>query len=459
MRYHSPWIVQLKRSRPIQRVSNHLRPDTVIVGGGIAGLATAYFLLRDTPRKVLLLEADKVAHGATGHNAGQVVSYFERPLDDIGREYGKTLAVEAYRDLIATWADLEEVFASARLKTPLTRFVGYAGFSTLRQIEGQLRTIALLAEAGIETEKIFVAQEAEILKRMPPPYRDSCVPVSREHILTLLETKNPQFIAAFPERKGCTNSSLLTEELAGFLLSSYPERFRLAELASANEINAAPESVEIKTAEQTVTAADAVLCTNGYKTWQLRRSPSSPPPFAAGVKGTVGYMNGYFEDGQRPAAAIRYFTCDTRTPQDPYFYLTRRRYEHGRHVHDLICVGGPEIALSPNEEYNRQANYLKDAHRKIDDFVLSSCGPDWKNPKPDFHWHGLMGYTESMIRLAGPDPEYPSIHYNLGCNGVGILPSFAGGKRIARLLAGEKLRPSIFDPGLQKEILGAAREG
>jgi glycine/D-amino acid oxidase-like deaminating enzyme len=102
---------------------------------------------------------------------------------------------------------------------------------------------------------------------------------------------------------------------------------------------------------------------------------------------------------------------------------------------------------------------LKDVHRKIDDFVLSSCGPDWKNPKPDFHWHGLMGYTESMIRLAGPDPEYPSILYNLGCNGVGILPSFAGGKRIARLLAGEKLRPSIFDPGLQKEILGAAREG
>jgi len=459
MRYHSPWIVQLKRSRPVQKISKHLHPDTVIVGGGVAGLATAYFLLRNTPRKVLLLEADKVAHGATGHNAGQVVSYFERPLDDIGREYGKTLAVEAYKDLIATWADLEEVFASARLKTPLTQFTGYAGFSTLGQIEGQLRTIALLAEAGIETEKIFVAQEAETLKRIPLPYRESCAEVPREHILTLLETKNPQFIAAFPERKGCTNSGLLTEELAGFLLSSYPERFHLAELTSANEINPAPEGVEIKTAEQIITAAQAILCTNGFKTWQLRRSSSSSPPFAAGVKGTVGYMNGYFEDGLRPAAAIRYFTRDTRTPQDPYFYLTRRQYEHGRHVHDLICVGGPEISLSPKEQYDPQANYLKDAHRKIDDFVLASCGADWKDPKPDFHWHGLMGYTESMIRLTGPDPEYPAILYNLGCNGVGILPSFLGGKRIARILAGEKLMPSIFDPGLQKEIIREAREG
>jgi glycine/D-amino acid oxidase-like deaminating enzyme len=404
------------------------------------------------------LEADKVAHGATGHNAGQVVSYFERQLDDIAREYGKTLAVEAYRDLIATWADLDEVFASAGLKTPLTRFIGYAGFSTLGQIEGQLRIIELLGEAGIETEKILVAEDPETLNRIPSPYRDFYVPVPREHILTLLETKNSQFIAAFPERKGCTNSGLLTEELAGFLLSSYPERFHLAELTSANEINAAPGRAEVKTAEQTITAAQAILCTNGYKTWQLRRSPSSPPPFGAGVKGTVGYMNGYFEDGLRPAAAIRYFTRDTRTLQDPYFYLTRRHYEHGRHVHDLICVGGPEISLSPNEKYNPQANYLKDAHRKIDDFVLASCGADWKDPKPDFHWHGLMGYTESMIRLAGPDPEYPSILYNLGCNGVGILPSFLGGKRIARILAGEKLKPSIFDPGLQKGIRGAAKE-
>jgi glycine/D-amino acid oxidase-like deaminating enzyme len=35
--------------------------------------------------------------------------------------------------------------------------------------------------------------------------------------------------------------------------------------------------------------------------------------------------------------------------------------------------------------------------------------------------------------------------YNLGCNGVGILPSIYGAKRIAQLLAGETLGPSIFD--------------
>jgi hypothetical protein len=36
--------------------------------------------------------------------------------------------------------------------------------------------------------------------------------------------------------------------------------------------------------------------------------------------------------------------------------------------------------------------------------------------------------------------------YNLGCNGVGFLPSIYGGHRIARLLAGKWVPPSVFDP-------------
>jgi glycine/D-amino acid oxidase-like deaminating enzyme len=67
---HSPWIKQLKRSRPVQALSGNLTTDIVIVGGGIAGIMTAYFTLRDTDKSVVLIDADKIAHGATGHNAG-----------------------------------------------------------------------------------------------------------------------------------------------------------------------------------------------------------------------------------------------------------------------------------------------------------------------------------------------------------------------------------------------------
>jgi glycine/D-amino acid oxidase-like deaminating enzyme len=57
-----------------------------------------------------------------------------------------------------------------------------------------------------------------------------------------------------------------------------------------------------------------------------------------------------------------------------------------------------------------------------------------------------MGYTPNRIRLIGEEPKNPVLMYNLGCNGVGILPSIFGGRRIARIVAGERLGKSIFDP-------------
>jgi hypothetical protein len=57
-----------------------------------------------------------------------------------------------------------------------------------------------------------------------------------------------------------------------------------------------------------------------------------------------------------------------------------------------------------------------------------------------------MGYNESGVRGAGTPPRHPALHDDLGCNGVGFLPSVYGGERVARLLAGDRLGPSIVDP-------------
>ena len=57
-----------------------------------------------------------------------------------------------------------------------------------------------------------------------------------------------------------------------------------------------------------------------------------------------------------------------------------------------------------------------------------------------------MGYAPGRVRVVGAHPGAPGLLYNLGCNGVGFLPSIAGADRVARILAGERLGPSIFDP-------------
>ena len=85
---------------------------------------------------------------------------------------------------------------------------------------------------------------------------------------------------------------------------------------------------------------------------------------------------------------------------------------------------------------------------KIENFVHENFDSEHKskNPKYQFTWHGLMGYTKNRIRLIGEEPKNKVLLYNLGCNGVGLLLSIYGGKKISQIINKENLPPSIFDP-------------
>lgn len=131
------------------------------------------------------------------------------------------------------------------------------------------------------------------------------------------------------------------------------------------------------------------------------------------------------------------------------FILTRRPFEEpGKKAHNLICVGGPELDIEDTTAYVRDEHkFPAQAQKEIDDFLHRSYALTPKGKiKYKFRWHGLMGYTPNGLRRVGPEPRNPVLLYNLGCNGVGILPSIFGAARIADIVAGKKVKPSIFDP-------------
>ena len=72
----SPWLAQLADDGPVEPLEADTSADVAVVGAGIAGVATAFFILRGTSHSVLLIERDRVARGATGRNAGQLATYF-----------------------------------------------------------------------------------------------------------------------------------------------------------------------------------------------------------------------------------------------------------------------------------------------------------------------------------------------------------------------------------------------
>lgn len=442
----SPWIHQLQRNRPVAELLGPKNSDVAIIGGGIAGVMTTYFTLRDTEHRVSLIDAGKIAHGATGHNAGQVVAYFEKPFSEIVSEYGLELATKGIEALRKAWDLLEEIIEEAALTTPLNICTGYAGCSSLDQLLMHLGNKHLRHKEGVDIENILIAEEHVKLEELPPEFQSLCALVPQSHILEKLETTDTSYMALLTTKKGCINSALLCEEIIGYLLTRYPDRLHLTENMPVDELILENDHAVLVTKSYTITAKKVILCTNGFEYIKIINTLGSniDSKFHEEVSGLVGYMSGYLSEEEKPPVAISYFTTKGAAAYEPYFYITRRKYEYEKGaMKTLTCIGGPEELLDEKTKYIRDQEFRKDAEEAIENFVWKTYH---KKPKHTFQWHGLMGYTKSGVRLIGPEPCNPVLLYNLGCNGVGILSSIHGGKRISKYLIHGKLEKSIFDP-------------
>ncbi|HEY9481147.1 MAG TPA: FAD-binding oxidoreductase [Candidatus Paceibacterota bacterium] len=450
----SPWIYQLEHGRTVDELRSDLETDICIVGAGIAGVATAFFLLKNTDKKIVILEKFKVARGATGHNAGQVVSYFERPFPELVEEFGLTLACEGQKAIEDSWTYIDEMYTDARLAIPYARFTGYDGFSTYDQVLEQLKTNVLRKKGGLPIREVWISDTASFAKDISAEYEGFYKIVSHQAILGALETKQKGFVAALLDQKGVINSALFCEHVVAYLKDAYKDRLSIFEKTPIRKVVAKKDSALIDAGSHTVSARRVILCTNGFEGFSIINEGglAIDTKFHHLVNGVVARMSGYLENMNKPPMAVSYYV----TPEpgfdsmlDPYFYLTRRNYEFekGKGEHNLICLGGPQHDIPDREEYLYEYDYPDEVQGEIDRFVRKIYDVD-PNRKIEyqFTWHGLMGYTPNRVRLIGAEPKNPVLLYNLGCNGVGILPSIYGGRRIARIIAGDTIPPTIFDP-------------
>jgi glycine/D-amino acid oxidase-like deaminating enzyme len=449
---HSPWLHQLDRERPVDRLTEDAAADVAIIGAGIAGVSTAYFTLAKTQRSVLLIERSRLAHGATGHNAGLIVADFERPLPDLEREYGFERAAEALRSVERGWALLDEMYRGAGLDIPLSRFTEETG---LRDV-GHIKLFAAEADfrrrAGMPFFPVKVARgrvAPEALADLDPALY---LWVDPAEIRAALECENDRYVGLAEEPGGVANSALLCQEVVRFLAREYPERFRLVEETKVEKVVLKADGVLLDAGSATVSAEEVVLCTNGFEDFTILSESGLcfDKEFHRNVRGIVGYMSGYLVPMRRPPSGLVYLEDEGFSEDEAYYYVTRRPYEYERGSgarHNLISAGGPQVLLESHTDYSFDDDYPGERAAEIQGFVDRTYGKGTPGEKHRvFNWHGLMGYTRGMVRMVGPHPSAPRLLYNLGCNGIGLLPSIWGGETVARYLAGEAVPRTIFTP-------------
>src|SRR3954447_4849861 len=68
---HESWWIASTERTAYPPLSDGVEADVVVLGAGIAGITTAYALVREG-RAVVLLDAGRVAEGVTGHTTAKV---------------------------------------------------------------------------------------------------------------------------------------------------------------------------------------------------------------------------------------------------------------------------------------------------------------------------------------------------------------------------------------------------
>lgn len=448
-RFRSPWLEQIDRPTPPQPLDRDLTADIVVVGAGIAGLSTAYFLLRDTKDSVVLVERTSAGHGASGRNAGQLVTYFERPLCQLVDAYGFDKATRAQAEIDSAWDLLDNILAKTGIAAQIERFEGAMGMYTLDHVLVHLKNQVIRRAAGLTLERVEISKGAPFLAQIPADYDGFYDLVPQSVIQSRLPGRADAYSAVLLNRKGCGNSALLCQELLAFLRHAHESRFRYHDHTTIHRIVLASGAATVFGGDHRIEASRVVLCTNGFSHHRIENHAGPAIDAAAGgnLDAVIGYMTGFLGPAGAPPEATSYIRNATIGGALPYYYVTRRPYSIGAESSTLTCLGGPEVPLSAEAGYRPDADLPTRILQTFDAEVRPVLVPE----RPagldyDFAWHGLMGYTKGKVRVVGFEPRNRVLMYNLGCNGVGFLPSISGGRRIAQLHRGEPLEPSIFDP-------------
>jgi glycine/D-amino acid oxidase-like deaminating enzyme len=93
-----------------------IRADVAIIGGGFAGLSTAYYLKRAEPGlRVVVVESDVAGYGASGRNAGFAMSLLGLNLSTTALRFGKEKAKQAHHFMVGAVGHVGELAMEAGL--------------------------------------------------------------------------------------------------------------------------------------------------------------------------------------------------------------------------------------------------------------------------------------------------------------------------------------------------------
>ncbi|MCE7946677.1 MAG: FAD-binding oxidoreductase [Chloroflexi bacterium CFX4] len=356
-------VWQADGTQPIREV------DVLVIGAGVVGCAAAYFL-RQAGRNVVLIEARDIALGASGRNAGFMITGLDVYYHQAIERYGQAMAREL-------WA----------LSTRTVRF--WREFAKDGTVPIRECGALLLAESAEEAVDLEQAARALNADGIPVEFHSSD-PLGRGY-----------HAAIFQPFDGMVQPVALAQAI--FAQSG-------AELIANNEVYAirqlAPERVLVESRLYRFQARKVLLCTNAY-------SALIEPYFVGKVIPTRGQV---LATAPLPQPVLE--TCGYSN----YGYMYFRPTFDGR-----LLLGGARHLFKPQEQDTHDDRTTEAVQVALEAY-LHQYFPEVTAPI-ERRWAGIMGFSCDGLPMVGCLPDKPDVGFAVGFTGHGLSFGAAAAER------------------------------
>ena len=353
-----------------------VKADVCVVGGGLAGLTTALELSR-RKKKVILLEAKRLAWGASGRNGGFVSNGFAEGIENVQKRVG----LDAARALHALSRHGVEYMRREIESGDASIKMGEGWMVALRHRDnGDLKSYCEMMARDYDEKLQFLSAEQTREKLNSARYFESKYDASAFHFHPL---RYSLMLARKAEKSGAT----------------------LHENTQALSVQKQGSEWRVRSTEGEVIAQHVVHCVSSLDRNIHKASGRAVLPVATYVAVTEPLL----QNVVRTSAAI----SDTRRAGNYYRLINEGRLLWGGRITTQVS------------EPTRLAEQMK-----VD---MLATYPQLGNPRIDYSWAGLMGYALHKMPLIGRDTHGQWFATAFG--GHGMNTTAMAGQLMARAIA------------------------
>ena len=169
--------------------------DVAIVGGGLTGLWTAWYLLeRDPSLKIVVLEKEIAGFGASGRNGGWCSALFPRSTASLERRHGREAALAMRRAMIDTVDEVDRATRTAGIDADFVKGGTIAYARTGVQWRAARAEVEEAAGYGVDALELWGPERLRASQALGASYDPAC---ARVHPAKLVRG-----LAAALERRG-----------------------------------------------------------------------------------------------------------------------------------------------------------------------------------------------------------------------------------------------------------------